>query len=89
LLSERLKALKEAQQVNTPGEAGKAAATAQTPAASNPFTAAAEESRLIAWPAVSNVLGSTAAVLGIVVASTLLILAVNSLLATASERLFG
>ena len=48
-----------------------------------------EESRLIAWPAVSNVLGSTAVVLGIVVASTLLILAVNSLLATASEKLFG
>lgn len=91
-MSERLKALKEAQQLSTAAATGDAAGKqASSPASppSNPFAAAAQESRLVTWPGVPSVVGSTGVVLGIVVASTLLILAVNSLLATASEKLFG
>ena len=95
-LAERLKALKAQQADATRGPAaaklGGASSSDEAAAASatsNPVEGALEEARLISWPAVSSVLGSTAVVLGIVVASTLLILAVNSLLATTSEALFG
>jgi preprotein translocase SecE subunit len=71
------------------GGASSSDEAAAASATSNPVEGALEEARLISWPAVSSVLGSTAVVLGIVVASTLLILAVNSLLATTSEALFG
>ena len=62
---------------------------APPPPTPNIFAAAAEEARLITWPALPSVLSSTAAVMGIVIGSTLLLLSVNYLLATASEALFG
>jgi preprotein translocase subunit SecE len=96
-LSERLKALKDAQKPGSAGPdefgllPGKAGVTPpEAPQApSNPFAAAAEEARLITVPALPAVLSTTLAVLAIVVASTVAILAVNGLLAVTSEKLFG
>ena len=53
------------------------------------LSGALEEAGLITWPSVKGVISTTAAVFGIVVVSTLLLLSVNALLATLSEKLFG
>jgi preprotein translocase subunit SecE len=99
VLAERLQALKanpSGAPADAPDSAGAPAdapdgGDAAAPPAEKPniFVAALEESRLISWPAVPSVAKSTAAVMAIVIASTVTLLLTNSLLATASAALFG
>jgi preprotein translocase subunit SecE len=98
VLAERLQALK-ANPSGTPADASASGAPADAPDGAdgaappaekpNIFVGALEESRLISWPAVGSVAKSTAAVMAIVIASTVTLLLTNSLLATASAALFG
>ena len=94
-LEERLQALKAGQSRDASARAAaapqQAEAADEAPAApkGSLLSGAIEGAGLITWPTVKGVVSTTAAVFGIVVVSTLLLLSVNALLATLSEKLFG
>ena len=48
-----------------------------------------EETRMIEWPAFSNVLGTTGVVVGIIVGSSVILLTLNALLASLSDQLLA
>ena len=48
-----------------------------------------EETRMIEWPAFSNVLGTTGVVVGIIVGSSIILLTLNALLASLSDQLLA
>ena len=94
-LEERLQALKAGQSRDAAARASPSAQQAEAADEAPPapkgslLSGALEEAGLITWPSVKGVISTTAAVFGIVVVSTLLLLSVNALLATLSEKLFG
>ena len=94
-LEERLQALKAGQSRDASARAVAAPQQAEAADEAPPapkgslLSGAIEEAGLITWPTVKGVVSTTAAVFGIVVVSTLLLLSINALLATLSEKLFG
>jgi len=96
-LDERLQALKSGQSRDAAARASPAAQPAPeapdegapAPPAGNLLNGAIEEAGLITWPTLKGVVSTTAAVFAIVVVSTLVLLSVNALLATLSDKLFG
>ena len=82
-MASRLAAMKAGQASPEPSPA------AQPAQPSNIFAAAAEEARLIAWPSPGGVARTTGVVLATMVVVTLVLLSVNALLASLSDKLFG